>query len=100
MSDITVEVVTAQALELDVATATTLVIDVDTAPQSTAILGFNHVQSSAATEWIINHNLGFKPNVQAFSTGGVAMVGEIIHMSINQTRIYFNTPLAGSARFS
>lgn len=62
--------------------------------------GYDHSQVSASATWTINHNLGYKPNVQPFNTGGAAVVGEIIHTSVNQTVIYFNTAIAGFARLA
>lgn len=100
MSEVTVEITTPAPLEFDIASSSTIEITVDTSAQSAASSGFNYVQVSPSDEWIVNHNLGYKPNVQMFTAGGVIMLGEIIHISNNQTRIYFNIPLAGSARFS
>lgn len=55
-----------------------------------------HTQSSPATEWIVNHNRGFKPLASVLSAGGIEVVAEIVHMSDNQLRVYFNQPQAGS----
>jgi hypothetical protein len=57
-----------------------------------------HIQGSPDTVWTINHNLGFKPVVEAFTPGGLMMVAEILHTSLTQTLITFNTPTAGFAR--
>lgn len=57
-----------------------------------------HEQEMPSALWTINHNLGRRPNVEVRSTGGVVMVGEVVHMSSNQVRVAFATPLAGSAR--
>jgi hypothetical protein len=59
---------------------------------------FGHNQSSAAAEWIINHNLGYRPSVTLYSTGGAEIEGEVVHISNNQARVYFATSVAGSAR--
>ena len=59
---------------------------------------FVHTQSIAASEWIVNHNLGFRPAVTLFTVGGVEMEGEVIHSTLNQFRALFNTPLAGTAQ--
>lgn len=61
---------------------------------------YEHQQPIAASEWICNHNLGFRPNVQIFSIGGVEAMAEVLHISVNQARIYFDTPFAGFAVFS
>jgi len=60
--------------------------------------GFNHTQSLAAAEWIINHNLGFRPAVEILGVGGNEVEAHVLHMSINQVRVYFTAAFAGSAR--
>lgn len=60
--------------------------------------GYDYVQSSPSDNWVINHNLGYKPTVQVFTVGGLEIIGEIQHVSNNQVTVTFNTPLAGSAR--
>lgn len=59
-----------------------------------------HVQSTPATIWTINHNLGFVPSVELFSTGGLEIDAEIFHASPNQTIVTFVVPYAGSARLT
>lgn len=58
---------------------------------------YEHVQASPASSWTANHNLGFKPQVQPLSVGGVAMLAEVVHASVNQAVIYFDAPVAGVA---
>lgn len=60
---------------------------------------FNWNQATASNTWIINHNLGFKPVVQVFNPAGEQIEGLVIHLSNNQTGIYFVTPQTGYARF-
>lgn len=59
---------------------------------------FEHVQVSASNEWIINHNFGYKPIVDVFTTGGVKMLAYVLNVSLNQSRIIFDVPTAGAAR--
>ena len=59
---------------------------------------YEHTQGSPNDVWTINHNLGFKPIVEAFTPGGLWMVAEVLHVSVNQTLITFNIPTAGFAR--
>ena len=47
--------------------------------------------------WIINHNLGRRPNTSVYSVGGVEMLAEIIQISNNQVQIFFDQPTAGYA---
>jgi hypothetical protein len=60
--------------------------------------GLNYTQGSANTVWTINHNFGYKPSVQTFTVGGLEVLGEIQHISVNQTTITFNEAVAGTAR--
>jgi hypothetical protein len=57
-----------------------------------------HQQLTPATMWIINHNLGFYPDVTVLSTGLAEVDAEVVHISVNQVRVYFVTPFAGIAR--
>jgi hypothetical protein len=56
-----------------------------------------HTQSSAAATWIVNHGLGVRPAVQVLTTGGMAMLAEIVHVDNNQLQILFAQPMAGQA---
>lgn len=50
---------------------------------------------------VINHNLGFRPNVSAFDRDTEQeIVGRPIHHSVNQIEIVFNSPRAIKARLS
>lgn len=56
---------------------------------------------TAIASHVINHNLGFKPNVSAFIRGtNQPIIGVTIHHSINQLEIVFNSPQAIVARLS
>lgn len=61
---------------------------------------YEHSQPSAAATWTINHNLGYRPSIVPLSTGGAAIVGEILHVSVNQALVLFDTPRAGLATCS
>lgn len=56
---------------------------------------FVHQQLSAATEWIVNHNLGRKPGSEVLSFGGQKVGALVLHFSANQLRVYFNLPQVG-----
>lgn len=57
-------------------------------------------QSAAASQWTINHNLGFKPSVELFNSGSQEIDGDVVHTSTNQTVVYFTASLAGFARLN
>jgi hypothetical protein len=76
------------------------VVKVDTPLQGLPgnVAAYTHVQSTPVSTWIINHNLGYKPDVTLYSDGGVVMYADIVHTSNNQTQIIFNLPTTGVAR--
>lgn len=57
-----------------------------------------HTQASALATWTVNHNLGFKPDVYITSTGGVGVMGEVLHVDTDTLLIYFDVPFSGYAR--
>lgn len=67
-------------------------------PGADGAAGYNHTQSSAASTWTINHNLGYKPSVELFNSGGVEIEGEITHTSVNQVVVNFVSAITGGAR--
>ena len=67
------------------------------APPSTVY--YEHTQSPAASTWVINHNLGFRPIV-CVRVGGMVVDVETLHFSTNQVRVYFAAPYAGVAHCS
>lgn len=58
---------------------------------------YQHNQPTPAATWTINHALGKIPNVSAYTVGGREMLGEILHTSLSQTLVYFDSPVAGFA---
>ena len=58
-------------------------------PSSGSDKTYEHHQLTAASTWLIIHNLNKHPNVQVFDSAGNEWMGEIIHDSLNQLRISF-----------
>ena len=69
-------------------------------PQGPAGAGFVFTQSSSASSWTINHNLGFKPSVDVYDSGSQQIQAEVSHVSINQTVILLTASTAGFARLT
>jgi len=59
---------------------------------------YEHSQTAPVSEWIINHNLGYRPAIEILDAGGNEIDAQVLHISLNQARIYFTLPAAGSAR--
>jgi hypothetical protein len=58
-----------------------------------------HTEPTPSDLWVINHNLGYKPpSVTVEDQAGRVIRGVISNPSVNQTRIEFNPPAAGTAR--
>ena len=61
---------------------------------------YTHTQGAASSTWTVNHNLGFRPQVEVFSPGWVSVEASVLHTTDNQTVISFNTPQTGVAIFN
>lgn len=57
-----------------------------------------HTQASASAEWIVNHNFGERPIVEVVDDGGNVVIADVIHISVNQLRVYFSQPQTGAVR--
>lgn len=57
-------------------------------------------QSSPATTWTINHNLGHIPSAEVFDSGSNEVDADVTHPTPNQTLIVFTVPTAGFARLT
>lgn len=60
--------------------------------------GYTHTQASPDIVWTINHNLGVKPVISLYTTGGVEFEGQITHINDNQAVVNLAASIAGSAR--
>lgn len=69
-----------------------------TGPKGDPNQGTVFTQSSPSATWTLNHNLGFKPAVTVYSAGGMQVGADVVHISNNQTQIFFASPQAGTAR--
>jgi hypothetical protein len=69
-------------------------------PPGAAGSGYNHTQASPSSTWVVNHNLGFRPDVSVTSLGGLEVEAEVSHMDDTTCTISFSLPFAGRARLS
>lgn len=58
---------------------------------------YKHTQTTAASTWVINHNLGFFPTVQVFNADNVEIEGRVTQVSLNQATVSFLGNLTGYA---
>ncbi len=96
-----------ESVEVNINTDDVRVVEVETpglqgppGPQGQAGAFFEFVQSVASTTWTVNHNLGFRPDVEILNSGGRKMSAEVLHTSINQVICYFNVATTGCVRCS
>ena len=71
-----------------------------TSRQLIPLVSYTHTQSAASAQWVITHNLGFKPNVTAFDSAGDIVEGHIIHNSVNQLTLQLSAAMSGLAQLS
>ena len=58
---------------------------------------YTHEQTSESAEWVINHNFGYNPVIDLLDNANRQIEADVIHISVNQARAYFNQPKAGKA---
>jgi hypothetical protein len=61
---------------------------------------YEHQQTVASTSWVINHNLGFHPNIDVRDETGRRLRPAIIHHTVNQSEVQCLTPRIGTATCS
>ena len=57
-------------------------------------------QGTAASTWVITHNLGYHPNITVEDSSGNTVEGEITHDSVNQLTLMFSAAFSGIAYLS
>lgn len=62
--------------------------------------GYVHSQSLPDAVWIIDHNLGYWPNICVYDTNGDECEGNVDNVSLNRSTITFSAPFAGIARLT
>ena len=65
-----------------------------------ARVSYDHTQGSVSNTWVINHNLGFKPNVTVVDSAGTIYEGEITYTNTNSLTVSFSTAFSGMAYLS
>ena len=61
---------------------------------------FLHTQTTAASTWLINHNLNLYPQIQLFTLAWVRIYADEQHLSLNTTQVSFSYPTVGYAILS
>lgn len=58
---------------------------------------YKHVQTVPAGEWIIQHNLGLKPNITVYSASGEEVGMPVQQIDNNTAHVIWPAPAAGFA---
>lgn len=64
---------------------------------TTGDLSYRHIQSAPAVEWVIAHGLSKYPALTVLDSAGTEVVGDVLHDSLLQARVFFTAPFAGTA---
>lgn len=59
---------------------------------------YTHIQAVSSTVWVINHNLGFEPDIELIDSTGNQFVAAIFHNNNNKATVTLTTAKAGTAR--
>jgi hypothetical protein len=65
-----------------------------------ARVSYEHTQGAVSNSWVINHNLGFKPNVTVVDSAGTIYEGEIAYTNTNSLTVTFSSAFSGIAYLS
>lgn len=64
------------------------------------VTSYVYEQSIPSDTWIVNHNLGFHPNVTVVDSADTAVIGGITYNSLNQLTLNFAAGFSGNAYLS
>jgi hypothetical protein len=67
---------------------------------TTARVAYTHNQNAVSNSWVINHNLGFRPNVTVQDSAGTIYEGEINYTNANSLTVSFSAAFSGKAYLS
>ena len=63
-------------------------------------VSYEHTQGAVSNSWVINHNLGFQPNVTVVDSAGTIYEGEIAYTNTNSLTVTFSVAFSGIAYLS
>jgi hypothetical protein len=66
-------------------------------PSTSGDKTYIHKQNSAASVWVVVHNLDKYPSVTVQDSGGNLVVGSITYNSTNSLTLQFSAPFSGTA---
>ena len=63
-------------------------------------VAYTHTQGVASATWIVNHNLGFYPNLTVQDSAGTIYEGEISYTNSDSLTVTFSSAFSGKAYLS
>ena len=72
----------------------------DPTPFNVGLVSFNYEQQSLQSEWLISHNLGFRPAVSVMDYSKNNIECDIEHINENLVKLIFSSPNSGYAYLS
>ena len=63
-------------------------------------VAYQHTQGTTSSSWVIQHNLGFYPNIVVQDSANSIVEGEIVYDSVNQVTLNFQAAFSGMAYLS
>jgi hypothetical protein len=64
------------------------------------LVSYRHLQNVLSTEWTVNHNLNFYPNVTVYNSAGSMVEGAVNHINAVSLTITFSDAISGKAHLS
>ena len=61
---------------------------------------YQHTQATPSAFWVINHDLGFRPNVTVTDSAGTPVIGDVRYPDIDTVTIQFLAGFSGEAYLS
>lgn len=62
-----------------------------------AVESYIHTQTSASSDWVINHNLDTFPSVSVVDSGGNVVYGDVKYVTSNTIKVFFSSAFSGKA---
>jgi hypothetical protein len=66
----------------------------------TPTVSYLHNQITTSADWVIDHNLGWNPNVTVQDSAGTIVEGEITYTNLNSLTVHFTDAFSGKAYLS
>jgi hypothetical protein len=73
---------------------------VSPSPGPTGAFSYVHNQGAVASTWVVDHNLGWFPNVTVEDSGGSTVEGEVVFNTLDRLTLTFSGAFSGVAYLS